>query len=78
MDLKSKFRHVMDFPKDGIDFIDITTVLNDGDAFKYAIDEMAKRVIIASPDVDVIIGTESRGFIFGAAIAYKLGKRLEE
>ena len=75
MDLKSKFRHVMDFPKEGIDFIDITTVLNDGDAFKYAIDEMAKRVIIASLDVDVIIGTESRGFIFGAAIAYKLGKR---
>ena len=73
MDLKSKFRHVMDFPKEGIDFIDITTVLNDGDAFKYAIDEMAKRVIIASLDVVVIIGTESRGFIFGAALEAQMG-----
>lgn len=75
MDLKEKFRHIPNFPKEGIDFIDITTVLNDAEAFKFAVDEMSKLVLKACPDVNVIVGTESRGFIFGAAIAYKLGVR---
>ena len=73
MDLKSKFRHVADFPKEGIDFIDITTVLNDSEAFREAIDLIAAEVDVDK--CDVIIGSEARGFILGAAVAYKLGKR---
>ena len=72
MDLKAKFRHVLDFPKEGIDFIDITTVLQDKDSFKYAMDQLldaAKDI-----DFDLIIGPESRGFIFGAPMAYALNK----
>ena len=73
MELKSKFRHVADFPKKGIDFIDITTVLNDSEAYKEAIDSIAGE--IDTDNCDVIIGSEARGFILGAAVAYKLGKR---
>lgn len=72
MDLKAKFRHVMDFPKEGIDFIDITTVLQDDAYFKFAIDSMIEKA--KDLEFDVVIGTESRGFIFGAPIAYQMGK----
>ncbi len=73
MDLRAKLRHVMDFPKDGIDFIDITTVLQDAEAFKACMDtfkEYAEQV----GDFDIIVGSESRGFIFGAPLAYQMGK----
>lgn len=72
MDLKAKLRHVMDFPKKGVDFIDITTVLQDKDAFKYAMDQL----LAAAEDLDfeIIVGPESRGFIFGAPMAYLLNK----
>ena len=73
MDLKSKFRHIADFPKEGIDFIDITTVLNDKDAFAQAIDSLSSEA--EKFGCDVIVGTEARGFILGAAVAYKLGVR---
>lgn len=73
MDLKAKLRHVMDFPKEGIDFIDITTVLQDGEAFSYCLDEMKDR-IAAFGDFDLIIGPESRGFVFGAPLAYSMKK----
>lgn len=73
MDLKSKLRHVMDFPKEGIDFIDITTVLQDAEALKQSLDEM-KAVISGMGDFDLIVGPESRGFIFGAPLAYMTGK----
>lgn len=73
MDLKSKLRHVMDFPKEGIDFIDITTVLQDADAFKECLDLMKDKVLELG-DVDLIIGPESRGFVFGAPLAYSLHK----
>lgn len=73
MDLKSKFRHVADFPKAGIDFIDITTVLNDKDAFREAIDQMASMIDVSS--CDVLVASEARGFILGSALAYKLGVR---
>jgi adenine phosphoribosyltransferase len=71
MDLKSKFRHVYDFPEKGIDFIDITTVLGDKDAFKEAMD----RLIDAAKEFkfDVVVAPESRGFILGTPIAYALG-----
>lgn len=73
MDLKAKLRHVANFPKEGIDFIDITTVLQDGEALAQSIDEM-KALASDMGDFDLIIGPESRGFIFGAPLAYALKK----
>ena len=70
-DLAAKIRDVPDFPKPGILFKDITTLLKDGPAFRGAIDGMLAR--IEGRTVDVVVGMESRGFIFGAPIAYKLG-----
>jgi len=73
MDFKSKLRHVMDFPIAGIDFIDITTVLQDAEAFHECLEQM-KRAIEGFGDFDAVVGAESRGFIFGAPLAYMLGK----
>lgn len=73
MDLKEKLRHVKDFPKEGIDFIDITTVLQDREAFVQCIDEM-KEVVSSFGDVDLIVGPESRGFVFGTPLAYSMKK----
>ena len=70
--LKSRIRDVKDFPKSGIVFKDITTLLKDPRAFKIAIDEMTD--YCRDKDADVIVGAESRGFIFGSVIAYNLGK----
>ncbi len=69
MDLKEKLRHVMDFPKKGIDFIDITTVLHDPQAFRECIEVMNTR-LVSFGDYDLIIGPESRGFMFGAPLSY--------
>ena len=65
-------RAVPDFPEKGIIFRDITSVLQDPDGLKLAIDEMQAK--IADLDFDVVAGTESRGFIFGMPIAYNLHK----
>jgi len=73
MDLKTKLRHVVDFPKEGIDFIDITTVLKDPEAFKFCMDSF-KEIAEKLEDFDIIVGSESRGFIFGAPLAYQMGK----
>lgn len=73
MDLKAKLRHVANFPKEGIDFIDITTVLQDHEALQQSITEM-KKLSEEMGDFDLIIGPESRGFIFGAPLAYALNK----
>jgi adenine phosphoribosyltransferase len=73
MDLKEVLRHVPDFPKKGIDFIDITTVLQDAEALRQSVDEM-KKLVGELGDFDMIIGPESRGFIFGAPLAYAMGK----
>lgn len=73
MDLKTKLRHVIDFPKEGIDFIDITTVLQDPEAFKFCMDSF-KELAEQLGDFDIIVGSESRGFIFGATLAYQMGK----
>lgn len=67
-------RTIPDFPEPGIMFRDITSVLQDADGLKLAIDSMT--ALLDGVDVDVIAGAESRGFIFGAPIAYKLGKPL--
>jgi adenine phosphoribosyltransferase len=65
-------RAIPDFPEKGIVFRDITTVIGDADGFKLAIDEYAK--ILENMEFDVIAGLESRGFIFGAPLAYKFNK----
>tara|TARA_B100001123_G_C15325028_1_gene1029254 strand:+ start:1665 stop:2198 length:534 start_codon:yes stop_codon:yes gene_type:complete len=70
-DLKKMIREVPGFPKEGILFYDITTLLLDGKGFKASIKEMADS--FSGSDVDVVAGIESRGFIFGAAIADRLG-----
>ncbi len=72
MDLEKVLRHVPNFPKKGIDFIDITTVLQDPVAFRAAIDRMVD--LVANIDFDVVIGAESRGFIIGAPLAYATGR----
>ncbi|HQP92088.1 MAG TPA: adenine phosphoribosyltransferase [Candidatus Omnitrophota bacterium] len=64
-------RHIPDFPKQGILFHDITTLLKNKTAFKKAIDSLAKAV--KGKKIDYILAVESRGFIFGSALAYKLG-----
>lgn len=73
MDLKSKFRHVLDFPKEGIDFIDITTVLQDPEALAYSLEKM-KESMAAFGEFDIIVAPEARGFIFGVPLAYMTGK----
>ena len=65
-------RTIPDFPEPGIMFRDITSVLQDADGFKLAIDEMMK--LVEGLDFDVVVGAESRGFILGAPIAYLLNK----
>ena len=65
-------RSIPDFPEKGIIFRDVTSVLQDADGLKLAIDEMVK--LLDGVDCDVIAGTESRGFIFGMPIAYLLNK----
>lgn len=72
MNLADKLRHVHHYPKQGIDFIDITTVLKEQAAFVQLIDEMADAC--RDLDFDVIVGAEARGFILGSALAYKLQK----
>lgn len=71
MNLKDKIRNIPDFPKKGIIFFDITTLIKDGGALKYSVDAMAGQY--KGKKIDAIMGAESRGFIFGAAMAYKLG-----
>ena len=69
--LKKKIRHVPDFPKAGILFYDITTLLRDPAGFKAAIDALA--IPFNGKGIDAVVGIESRGFIFGAAVADRLG-----
>jgi adenine phosphoribosyltransferase len=70
-DLRARIREVPDFPKPGILFYDITTLLRDPAAFAEVIDRMADAV--AGERIDLVVGMESRGFIFAAPLAYKLG-----
>jgi adenine phosphoribosyltransferase len=69
--LKQRIRHVPDFPKPGILFYDVTTLLKDREGFRIAVDEMAAPYLAAG--IDVVVGIESRGFIFGSAVADRLG-----
>jgi adenine phosphoribosyltransferase len=68
--LKERIRHVPDFPKPGIVFYDVTTLLKDREGFRMAVDAMAAPHQDAG--VELIVGIESRGFIFGSALADRL------
>src|SRR5499427_870059 len=69
--LKRMIRHVPDFPKPGILFYDITTLLQDKNGFHEAIGSLSEP--FANAGIDLVVGIESRGFIFGAAVADRLG-----
>lgn len=71
MNLESKIRNIQDYPKPGIGFKDITTLLKDGDAFKEAIDIIVEN--LKDKEIDYIVGPEARGFILGTPVAYALG-----
>ena len=71
MDLKEKIRVIEGFPKEVISFKDITTLVADGEAFKESIDRIVEH--LKDKNVDVILGPEARGFIFGVPVAYALG-----
>jgi adenine phosphoribosyltransferase len=71
MDLTKYIRDIPDFPKKGILFKDITTLLNDKNAYKEAIDKLSE--LLKDKEIAYIVAAESRGFIFGGALAYKLG-----
>src|SRR3979490_430723 len=69
--LKARIRHVPDFPKAGILFYDITTLMQDPAGFRSAIDSLA--MPFEGKGIDLVVGIESRGFIFGAAVADRIG-----
>jgi len=70
-ELKNHIRDIPNFPKEGIIFKDITTLLKERNAFKKSVDLLANK--FKKENIELVVGVESRGFIFGAAIAYKLG-----
>jgi adenine phosphoribosyltransferase len=74
MELKNYIREIPDWPQKGVNFKDITPLLQNPEAFRLAIDEMAKPYL--EQKVDVIVGIDARGFILASALAYKLGTGL--
>jgi len=70
MDLKKYIADVPDFPEEGILFRDITPLMNDGHAYKYATDEFVR--FAKDLEVDLVVGPEARGFIFGCPVAYAM------
>lgn len=73
MDIKKIIRTIEDYPKEGISFKDITTLLKDKDAFKHSIDTMVANIKKYNLDIDYIVGIEARGLLLGSAVAYALG-----
>lgn len=71
MDYKSKIRIIEGFPKEGISFKDITTLIQDGEGLKKSVDDLA--AYLKDKKIDVIVGPEARGFIFGVPVAYAMG-----
>lgn len=71
MELKESIRIINDFPKEGISFKDVTTLLKDPGAFKEAVDGLVN--YLKDKNIDIIVGPEARGFIFGTPVAYALG-----
>lgn len=72
MDLKDKIRSIQDYPQKGVIFRDITTLLKDGEGMRQAIDELQAK--LDGMEFDLVLGPESRGFIFGMPVAYNLNK----
>lgn len=72
MNLREKIREIQDFPKEGISFKDITTILADPQAFQYAIDKIVEA--LKDVEFDVIVAPEARGFIMGTPVAYVMNK----
>ncbi|MCL2148681.1 MAG: adenine phosphoribosyltransferase [Methanomassiliicoccaceae archaeon] len=73
-ELKDYVTAIPDFPKEGIMFRDITTVIEDPDGFRLAVDGLV--ALLEGVDFDLVLGSESRGFVFGAPVAYAMGKGL--
>ncbi|MCJ8343640.1 MAG: adenine phosphoribosyltransferase [Cetobacterium sp.] len=71
MDLKKYVALVEDYPKEGIKFRDITPLMNDGAAYKFATDKVVE--FAKEQDIDIVVGPEARGFIFGCPVSYALG-----
>lgn len=71
MNFKEKIRVIENFPKEGISFKDITTLIGDGESLKITIDSIVDH--LRDKNIDVIVGPEARGFIFGVPVAYALG-----
>ena len=71
MDLKEKIRVIDNYPKEGISFKDVTTLLQDKDALKYTIDKISE--YLKDKNIDVVVGPEARGFLFGVPVAYAIG-----
>ncbi|MFO0754462.1 MAG: adenine phosphoribosyltransferase [Thermodesulfovibrionales bacterium] len=74
MTIKSQIRTIPDYPKKGIMFRDITTLIKDPVGFRLVIDQLTQRYLKGDVQFDVIVGIESRGFIIGGALSYTLGK----
>ena len=72
MDIKGLIRDIPDFPKPGIVFRDITTLLGDAEGLRYTIDTLREKCQAANLSPDYIVGMESRGFLFGVPLAYQL------
>jgi len=72
--IKSKIRTIKDYPKKGIMFRDITTLIKDPVGFRLVIDSLTQRYLREDYDFNIIIGIESRGFIIGGALSYTLGR----
>ncbi|MBD2578214.1 adenine phosphoribosyltransferase [Oscillatoria sp. FACHB-1406] len=73
MDLKSLVRNIPDFPKPGIQFRDITTLLRDPQGLRHTLDTLHQKCIEEGFAPDYVVGMESRGFLFAPALAYQLG-----
>ncbi len=71
MDLKQYVTEVQDWPKEGVNFKDITTIMDNGDAFRYATDQIVEYA--REKEIDIVVGPEARGFIIGCPVAYSMG-----
>ena len=71
MDLKQYVSEVEDWPKPGVSFKDITTIMDNGKAYGYATDQIVEYA--REKEVDVVVGPEARGFIIGCPVAYSMG-----
>ena len=71
MDLKQYVSEVQDWPKEGVNFKDITTIMDNGEAYGYATDQIVN--FAKEKEVDIVVGPEARGFIIGCPVAYSMG-----